>query len=75
MSRARRSVSDKDIEQYKKFIQKQKADADAAGAGNFKFSNKKESETTTSATAGASSVDAPPTEPKGEGAEAQDLHS
>ena len=36
MSRARRSVSEKDVEQYKKFITKQKADASAAGSFSFK---------------------------------------
>lgn len=35
MSRARRSVSDKDIRQYESFIQKQKADS--ASAGGFSF--------------------------------------
>ncbi len=46
MSRARRSVSDKDIRQYEQFMSKMKADASAAGAGNFSFdeSEKKESE-------------------------------
>lgn len=46
MSRARRSVSDKDIRQYEQFMSKMKADASAAGAGNFSFdeSEKKENE-------------------------------
>lgn len=37
MSRARRSVSDKDIRQYEEFTAKMKADAAAAGAGGFSF--------------------------------------
>jgi hypothetical protein len=37
MSRARRSVSDKDIRQYEQFMAKMKADASAAGSGNFNF--------------------------------------
>lgn len=37
MSRARRSVSDKDIRQYEEFRAKMKADSMSAGAGNFKF--------------------------------------
>lgn len=37
MSRARRSVSDKDIRQYEEFKAKMTADSMAAGAGNFKF--------------------------------------
>jgi transitional endoplasmic reticulum ATPase len=46
MSRARRSVSDKDIRQYEQFMSKMKADASAAGAGNFSFdeSEKKEND-------------------------------
>ncbi len=46
MSRARRSVSDKDIRQYEQFMAKMKADASAAGAGNFSFdeSEKKEND-------------------------------
>ena len=45
MSRARRSVSDKDIRQYEEFTAKMKADASAAGAGGFSFDNKKTDET------------------------------
>ena len=37
MSRARRSVSDKDIRQYESFMAKQKSEAAAAGAGGFSF--------------------------------------
>lgn len=37
MSRARRSVSDKDIRQYETFGAKMKADAQTAGAGGFTF--------------------------------------
>jgi transitional endoplasmic reticulum ATPase len=37
MSRARRSVSDKDIRQYEEFTSKMKAEAAAAGAGGFSF--------------------------------------
>jgi hypothetical protein len=38
MSRARKSVSDKDIRQYEQFQAKMKADAQAAGAGgSFSF--------------------------------------
>lgn len=37
MSRARRSVSDKDIRQYETFRAKMKADAQTAGAGGFTF--------------------------------------
>jgi len=39
MSRARRSVSDKDIRQYEAFMAKMKSDAAAAGAGGFSFDN------------------------------------
>lgn len=41
MSRARRSVSDKDIRQYELFASKMKADSMASGAGNFKFDEDK----------------------------------
>ena len=37
MSRARKSVSDKDIQLYEQFMAKMKADAAAAGAGGFSF--------------------------------------
>lgn len=37
LSRARRSVSDKDIQQYEQFMAKMKSDAAAAGAGGFSF--------------------------------------
>jgi len=37
MSRARRSVSDKDIRQYEQFMAKMKADSNASGAGTFSF--------------------------------------
>lgn len=37
MSRARRSVSDKDIRQYEAFMAKQKSEAAASGAGGFSF--------------------------------------
>merc|ERR1711966_519682 len=37
MSRARRSVSDKDIQQYESYQAQMKADASAAGAGGFTF--------------------------------------
>ena len=37
MSRARRSVSDKDIRQYEQFMAQMKSDAQAAGAGGFSF--------------------------------------
>eukprot|EP01036_Dinobryon_divergens_P033452 gene33451-43237_t len=37
MSKARRSVSDKDIVQYQQFAAKMKADSMAAGAANFNF--------------------------------------
>ena len=37
MSRARRSVSDKDIRQYEQFMAKMKADSNASGAGSFSF--------------------------------------
>jgi transitional endoplasmic reticulum ATPase len=40
MSRARRSVSDKDIRQYESFMSKQKSEAAAAGAGGFSFDDK-----------------------------------
>lgn len=40
MSRARRSVSDKDIRQYETFMTKMKADSMASGAGNFNFAEK-----------------------------------
>lgn len=43
MSRARRSVSDKDIRQYEQFMSKMKSDSMAAGAGNFSFSDSNES--------------------------------
>ena len=39
MSRARRSVSDKDIRQYESFMAQMKSDAAAAGAGGFSFDN------------------------------------
>jgi hypothetical protein len=39
MSRARRSVSDKDIQQYEQFSARMKADSMTAGAGNFQFNN------------------------------------
>jgi transitional endoplasmic reticulum ATPase len=42
MSRARRSVSDKDIQQYEQFTSKMKSDSMTAGAGNFSFDDKKE---------------------------------
>ena len=41
MSRARRSVSDKDIQRYDEFKSKMKADSMAAGAGNFEFGEDK----------------------------------
>lgn len=44
MSRARRSVSDKDIQQYEQFTAKMKADASKAGAGGFSFDNNKDEE-------------------------------
>jgi hypothetical protein len=54
MSRARRSVSEKDVEQYKKFITKQKADASAAGSFSFKkAAEDKEAEAGDSATTSA----------------------
>ena len=37
MSKARRSVSDKDVVQYQQFAAKMKADSMAAGAANFNF--------------------------------------
>jgi hypothetical protein len=37
MSRARRSVSDADIQQYDVFRTKQKEEAETAGAGSFSF--------------------------------------
>jgi transitional endoplasmic reticulum ATPase len=49
MSRARRSVSDKDIRQYEQFMSKMKADAAAAGAGGFSFDNKEGNSTSTEA--------------------------
>jgi transitional endoplasmic reticulum ATPase len=39
MSRARRSVSDKDIRQYEQFVLKMKSEAKEAGAGGFSFDN------------------------------------
>ena len=39
MSRARRSVSDKDIRQYEQYGAKMKADSTEAGAGNFVFTD------------------------------------
>jgi transitional endoplasmic reticulum ATPase len=54
MSRARRSVSDKDIRQYEEFTAKMKADSMAAGAGNFKFGeNADDSSSSDSTTANA----------------------
>jgi transitional endoplasmic reticulum ATPase len=44
MSRARRSVSDKDIRQYEQFMAKMKADSIASGAGIFNFEEKKKSD-------------------------------
>eukprot|EP01039_Chlorochromonas_danica_P001718 gene1719-1877_t len=44
MSRARRSVSEKDIRQYEAFSAKMKADATAAGAANFSFDQQGEGE-------------------------------
>lgn len=44
MSRARRSVSDKDIRQYEEFRAKMKADSMTAGAGNFKFQSENSEE-------------------------------
>jgi transitional endoplasmic reticulum ATPase len=41
MSRARRSVSDKDIRQYEQFMAKMKADSMASGAGSFTFDEEK----------------------------------
>jgi transitional endoplasmic reticulum ATPase len=60
MSRARRSVSDKDIRQYEQFITKMKAEANAAGAGGFSFDAK--SNKTTSVEDGTNKDDstAPP---------------
>eukprot|EP01035_Chromulina_nebulosa_P016889 gene16889-22377_t len=46
MSRARRSVSDKDIRQYEQFTAKMKADATKAGAGGFSFDKDEKSEET-----------------------------
>lgn len=46
MSRARRSVSDKDIRQYEQFITKMKAEANAAGAGGFSFDGNNNKATT-----------------------------
>lgn len=46
MSRARRSVSEKDIRQYEAFTAKMKADATAAGAANFSFDQQGEGEAT-----------------------------
>jgi transitional endoplasmic reticulum ATPase len=43
MSRARRSVSDKDIRQYESYMAQQKADASAAGAGGFTFDDNEDS--------------------------------
>jgi transitional endoplasmic reticulum ATPase len=40
MSRARRSVSDKDIRQYESYMSKQKSEAAASGAGGFSFDDK-----------------------------------
>ncbi|KAJ1437756.1 cell division control protein [Ochromonadaceae sp. CCMP2298] len=45
MSRARRSVSDKDIQQYEEFKSKMKADANESGAGSFSFDDVPEAET------------------------------
>lgn len=55
MSRARRSVSETQIEQYKQFIQKQKADASSAVGFKFKDTNEEGGD----AHAGKSSEDAP----------------
>jgi transitional endoplasmic reticulum ATPase len=41
MSRARRSVSDSDIQQYEQFITKIKSDSMASGAGQFQFDENK----------------------------------
>ena len=41
MSRARRSVSDKDIQQYEAYGAKMKADSNTAGAGSFAFQDEK----------------------------------
>ena len=46
MSRARRSVSDKDIRQYEQYTAKMKSDAAASGAGGFSFDNEAEKKTT-----------------------------
>jgi transitional endoplasmic reticulum ATPase len=42
MSRARRSVSDSDIQQYEQFITKIKSDSMASGAGQFQFDENKD---------------------------------
>ena len=57
MSRARRSVSDKDIRQYEQFMSKMKADAAAAGAGGFSFDNNSESSSEESGSGAAADED------------------
>lgn len=57
MSRARRSVSDKDIQQYEQFKAKMTADSMAAGAGNFSFSDGNEKEGAAAAGDAASNKD------------------
>lgn len=50
MSRARRSVSDKDIRQYEQFMAKMKSEANIAGAGNFSFDDDKNEKTDNTST-------------------------
>jgi transitional endoplasmic reticulum ATPase len=57
MSRARRSVSDKDIRQYEQFKAKMKADANAAGAGGFSFDSDSKGDAGKDSSAGAGDDD------------------
>mmetsp|Transcript_16740 Transcript_16740/g.28385 ORF Transcript_16740/g.28385 Transcript_16740/m.28385 type:complete len:885 (+) Transcript_16740:91-2745(+) len=57
MSRARRSVSDKDIQQYEEFKAKMKADAAAAGAGGFSFGEEEDDAAAAGGAASASASD------------------
>lgn len=49
MSKARRSVSDKDIVQYQQFAAKMKSDSIAAGSANFNFKDEGNSDSSDSA--------------------------
>ena len=54
MSKARRSVSDKDIVQYQQFAAKMKSDSIAAGSANFSFQDETNTEDLTSSTGSGS---------------------